>query len=84
MINSKNILFSKSYIAYRNLQGIFIICIALTFVESGETILNHPSKIEYIIEITDDNAWKELGPYYSVKEKVYENKEIYIVEGDYK
>ena len=62
---------------------LFIICIALTFVESGKTLLNHPSKIEYTIEIIDDNAWKELGPNYTVKEKPYEMKEIYVVEGDY-
>lgn len=63
--------------------ALFIICIALTFVESGKTVLNHPSKIKYTIEITDDNAWKELGPNYTVKEKPYEMKEIYVVEGDY-
>lgn len=63
--------------------ALFIICIALTFVESGKTIFNQPSKIEYTIEITDDNAWKELGPNYTVKEKPYEIKEIYIIEGDY-
>ena len=62
---------------------LFIICIALTFIEGGKTIFNHPSKIEYTIEITDDNAWKELGPNYTVKEKPYEMKEIYVVEGDY-
>ena len=63
--------------------ALFIICIALTFIEDSKTILNHPSKIEYTIEITDDNAWKELGPNYIVKEKPYETKEIYIIEGDY-
>lgn len=63
--------------------ALFIICIALTFVKSGKTIFNYPSKIKYTIEITDDNAWKELGPNYIVKEKPYEIKEIYIIEGDY-
>ena len=63
--------------------ALFIICIALTFVKSGKTIFNHPSKIKYTIEIIDDNAWKELGPNYTVKEKSYETKEIYIIEGDY-
>lgn len=62
---------------------LFIVCIALTFVEDSKTIFNHPSKIEYTIEIIDDNAWKELGPKYTVKEKPYETKEIYIIEGDY-
>lgn len=62
---------------------LFIICITLTFMKGGKTIFNYPSKIEYIIEITDDNAWKELGPNYTVKEKPYETKEIYIIEGDY-
>lgn len=63
--------------------ALFIICIALTFVEEKKTILNYPSKIEYTIEITDDNAWKELGPNYTIKEKPYETKEIYVIEGDY-
>ena len=62
---------------------LFIICIALTFIEENKTIFNHPSRIKYIIEITDDNAWKELGPNYTVKEKPYEMKEIYVIEGDY-
>lgn len=62
---------------------LFIVCIALTFMEREKTIFNYPSKIEYTIEITDDNAWKELGPNYTVKEKPYETKEIYIIEGDY-
>lgn len=63
--------------------ALFIIFVALTFTEGRKTILNHPSKIEYTIEITDDKAWKELGPNYIVKEKPYETKEIYIIEGDY-
>lgn len=63
--------------------ALFIIFLGLTLTESGKTIFNHPSKIEYTIEITDDNAWKELGPNYTVKEKPYETKEIYIIEGDY-
>lgn len=61
----------------------FVISLALTFTNNSKTFLNHPSKIEYTIEITDDNAWKKLGPNYTVKEKVYENKEIYLIEGDY-
>ena len=64
-------------------SALFIIFVALTFTESEKNLLNHPSKIEYTIEITDDNAWKELGPNYIVKEKPYETKEIYIIEGDY-
>ena len=63
--------------------ALFIIFLALTFTENEKNLLNYPSKIEYTIEITDDNAWKELGPNYTVKEKPYETKEIYIIEGDY-
>ena len=63
--------------------ALFVICMALNFTDNSKTFLNHPSKIEYTIEITDDNAWKELGPNYTVKEKLYETKEIYIIEGDY-
>lgn len=59
------------------------ICFVLTFFASRKTILNHPSKIEYTIEITDDKVWKELGLNYTIKEKPYEIKEIYIIEGDY-
>jgi len=63
--------------------ALFIICIALTFFKDGKTIFNRPSKIEYTIEITDNNVWKELGLNYTIKEKPYETKEIYIIEGDY-
>ena len=63
--------------------ALFIGCLALNFSQHNKTFLNHPFKIEYTIEITDDNAWKELGPNYTVKEKPYETKEIYIIEGDY-
>lgn len=63
--------------------ALFIIFVAFTFTENEKNLLNRPSKIEYTIEITDDNAWKELGPNYTVKEKLYETKEIYIIEGDY-
>ena len=61
----------------------FVISLALTFTDNFKTFLNYPSKIEYTIEITDDNAWKELGPNYTVKEKIYSNREIYLIEGDY-
>lgn len=61
-----------------------LIGVVLTFAcNSSSTILNKPNKIEYTIEILDENAWKEIGPNYKVLEKVYDNKEIYIVEGDY-
>lgn len=63
--------------------ALFIGCLALNFSQYSKTFLNHPSKIEYTIEIIDDNAWKELGPNYTVKEKLYETKEIYIIEGEY-
>ena len=62
---------------------LFMICIAIAFEENHSTFLNKPSKIQYEIEITDDNAWKELGPNYNVLKKLYENKEIYRIEGDY-
>ena len=61
----------------------FVISVALTHTTNFKTFLNYPSKIEYTIEITDDNAWKKLGPNYTIKEKVYEDKEIYLVEGNY-
>ena len=62
--------------------ALFVLCLILAVVQHS-TILNDPSKIEYTIEITDENAWKELGPNYKVIEKVYETKEIYLIEGDY-
>lgn len=61
---------------------LFLLCLILTMAQSSN-ILNYPTKIKYEIEITDDNAWKELGPNYIVEEKIYNNKEIYLVEGDY-
>ena len=60
-----------------------IISIFLSFSNSP-TYLNYPDKIQYEIEIIDDNAWKELGPNYNVINKPYETKEIYLIEGDYK
>lgn len=62
---------------------LFIIFAAITFEENHSTFLNKPSKIQYEIEIIDDNAWKELGPNYDVLKKLYENKEIYRIKGDY-
>lgn len=62
--------------------ALWILCLILS-TRQCPTILNKPTKIEYTIEITDDNAWKELGPNYKVIEKVYEIKEIYRIEGDY-
>ena len=62
---------------------LFVIFLAIGFEENHNTFLNKPSKIQYEIEIIDDNAWKELGPKYNVLEKLYENKEIYRIEGDY-
>lgn len=62
---------------------LFIIFAGITFEENHSTFLNKPSKIQYEIEITDDNAWKELGPNYDVLKKLYENKEIYRIKGDY-
>ena len=59
-----------------------IVC-SFTFINKRQTFFNKPSKIEYTIEILDDNAWKEIGLNYTVKEKLYENKEIYVIEGDY-
>ena len=62
---------------------LFIIFAGITFEENHSTFLNKPSKIQYEIEITNDNAWKELGPNYDILKKLYENKEIYRIEGDY-
>ncbi len=62
---------------------LFITFIAIAYEDNHSTFLNKPSKIQYEIEITDDNAWKELGPNYDILKKLYENKEIYRIEGDY-
>lgn len=62
---------------------LFIILIGIAFEENHKTFLNKPSKIQYDIEITDNNAWKELGPNYRVLKRLYENKEFYCIEGDY-
>lgn len=63
--------------------SLFIAFMGITCTKEEKTFLNKPSKIEYTVEITDDNAWKEIGPRYIVKEKIFENKEIYVIEGDY-
>lgn len=62
---------------------LFIIFMVIALDENHNTFLNRPSKIQYDIEITDSNAWKELGPNYRILKKLYENKEFYCIEGDY-
>lgn len=61
----------------------FVFCLALTFNEEHQTFLNKPSKMIYTIEITDDLKWKEIATNFTVKEKPYPDREIYIIEGDY-
>lgn len=62
-----------------------IVCILMIFICIGlgqaqrKTILNKQVKTEYVVEITDDAAWKEIGPNYTVINKVYESKEIYVI-----
>ena len=51
---------------------------------SHSTLLNKPNKIRYTVEITDNSIWKEIATNYKIKEKPYEEREIYIIEGDYK
>lgn len=63
--------------------ALFLLCMLLSSTSEEPTFLNHPIKIQYEIEVTDNNAWKELGPNYKVLKKIYETKEIYLVEGDY-
>lgn len=64
----------------------FLILIVLGIYDSTShpTLINKPNKIQYTVEITDDNIWKEIATNYKVKEKPYEEREIYIIEGDYK
>lgn len=62
---------------------IFLYTLWASYVNNTSTFLNYPNKIRYTIEVIDDNAWKQIGPNYTVLEKVYSNKEIYIIQGDY-
>ena len=64
----------------------FIMLLALAAYDSTShpTLLNKPNKIRYTVEITDDSIWKEIATNYKIKEKPYEEREIYIIEGDYK
>ena len=64
----------------------FVILIILAIYDSTShsTLLNKPYKIQYTVEITDDSIWKEIATNYKIKEKPYEEREIYIIEGDYK
>lgn len=66
--------------------GIFSLTIISGFIifDNKPNAFNYPNRIQYEIEIIDDNAWKELGPNYTVLNKLYETKEIYLIEGDYK
>ena len=60
---------------------LMVVSIILTSADT-QTILNKYCKTQYTIEILDDNAWKEIGPNYEVIEKLYESKEIYVIEGE--
>lgn len=51
---------------------------------SRKTPLNRPDQIAYIVEITDDSAWKEIASNYKIIEQVYENKNIFSIVGQYK
>ena len=63
----------------------FLILIALAIYDSTShpTLINKPNKIQYTVEITDDNIWKEIATNFQIKEKPFNDKEIYIIEGDY-
>ena len=60
-----------------------IIILAIYDSTSHPTLINKPNEIRYTVEITDDTVWKEIATNYKVKEKPYEEREIYIIEGDY-
>lgn len=62
---------------------LILILVIISTSDTSPTFLNKPNKIQYTIEIKDDNAWKEIGPNYKVIKKIYNNKEIYLIEGDY-
>lgn len=63
----------------------FFILIALAIYDSisHPTLINKPNKIQYTVEITNDNIWKEIATNFQIKEKLFNDKEIYIIEGDY-
>ena len=63
---------------------IMLFVLAIYDSTSHPTLLNKPNKIRYTVEITDDSIWKEIATNYKIKEKPYEEREIYIIEGDYK
>lgn len=62
----------------------FALCITVGFLSfnTKPTILNKLKTVEYVVEIKNDEAWKELSLDFNFKEKLYEGKEIYLIEGD--
>ena len=77
-----NIIDDWGAFAFLGACSLAIIIGFITFDNKPNTF-NYPDKIQYEIEIIDDNAWKELGPNYTVLNKPYETKEIYLIEGNY-
>ena len=76
-----------SYSGRGAIIGGCITILAIIVLSSGnfsdnKNWFNQPKSIQYTIEIIDDNAWKEIGPRFKVIEKVYDNKEIYVIEED--
>lgn len=72
----------KSFII--GIIGIVILLIlGLYDSDSYSTLLNKPDKIKCIVEVTDENAYKNIITNYKIKEKPYDNKEIYIIEKNY-
>ena len=81
------------FISCDSYSGIGVIigaCIAIPAIiilcagnySTNQNWFNHSKAIQYTIEIIDDNVWKEIGPRFKVIEKIYDNKEIYIIEED--
>ena len=62
---------------------IFLVIMGIYDSNSHPTLINKPNKIQYTVEIVDNNIWKEIATNYIIKEKPFEEKEIYIIEGDY-
>lgn len=62
---------------------ISILAISFNLSTTNKTRCNKPTSIRYTVEIIDNNAYKELINNYKIIKKVYDTKEIYLVEGDY-
>lgn len=67
------------------LMSIFTIFAAFGGItaDTNFPLINSKVGTKYIIQVEDENAWKEIVPNYEIVKRVYENQNIWEIKGDY-